>query len=525
MNINNPILPGFNPDPAICRNGDDFYIATSTFEWFPGVQIHHSKDLVNWRLVSRPLDRVSQLNMAGVDNSGGVWAPCITYCDGLFWLIYSNVHTLNGPYKDSPNYLVTAPNIEGPWSEPIYMNGSGFDPSLFHDDDGRKWFVNQRWDHRQGRNRFDGIVLQEYDHHQQKLIGPITNIWAGELGCTEGPHLLKKDGWYYLICAEGGTSYEHAISVARSRQIEGPYENHPQNPILTAVHSPALPIQKTGHGGFIECPDGSWYTTHLCARPLTERGRCILGRETGIQRMVWDDDGWPRLAHRGTDGLAINAPQREVVAPDLPAHPWPEEAATCDFTQGIPKCFQALRIPITSDWAWTEGDELVLAGRESLYSRFYQSLLGRRITEHHAEFTARVRMQPEDDQHAAGITAFYDIKKWFYLRLTRDYDDQIRIGIEVMDEDNYSEPITVDVDEPDVWFKMKISNGVLHCFYSINGQDYLRIGEEFDASILSDEYGQGFGFTGAFFTLCCQDLSGRKLPARFSEVSYTSERV
>ena len=111
--------------------------------------------------------------------------------------------------------------------------------------------------------------------------------------------------------------------------------------------------------------------------------------------------------------IGENAPQHEVEAPDLPAHPWPEEAITCDFTQGIPKCFQALRIPITDDWAWTEGDELVLAGRESLYSRFYQSLLGRRITEHHAEFTARVRMQPEDDQHAAGITAFYDTKNGF----------------------------------------------------------------------------------------------------------------
>ena len=146
--IRNPILPGFNPDPSICRVGDDYYIATSTFEWYPGVQIHHSRDLVNWRLVTRPLDRAAQLDMRGNPDSGGVWAPCLSHADGRFWLVYTDVKRLDGNFKDAHNYIVTAPAIEGPWSDPTYVNSSGFDPSLFHDDDGRKWFVNMVWDHR-----------------------------------------------------------------------------------------------------------------------------------------------------------------------------------------------------------------------------------------------------------------------------------------------------------------------------------------------------------------------------------------
>ncbi len=140
--------PVFNPDPSICRVGDDYYIATSTFEWCPGVQIHHSRDLVNWRLVTRPLDRATQLDMRGEPDSGGIWAPCLSHADGKFWLVYTDVKRLEGAFKDAHNSIVTAPAIEGPWSDPTYVNSSGFDPSLFHDDDGRKWFLNMVWDHR-----------------------------------------------------------------------------------------------------------------------------------------------------------------------------------------------------------------------------------------------------------------------------------------------------------------------------------------------------------------------------------------
>lgn len=162
MRVENPILKGFNPDPSICRVGDDFYIATSTFEWFPGVQIHHSRDLKNWELITRPLNRVSQLNMKGNPDSCGVWAPCLTYCDDKFWLIYTDVKNLDGVYKDFSNYLVTCDSIDGEWSEPIYLNRKGFDPSLFHDEDGKKYLVQMVWDHRPHERAFYGIEIREY---------------------------------------------------------------------------------------------------------------------------------------------------------------------------------------------------------------------------------------------------------------------------------------------------------------------------------------------------------------------------
>ena len=236
--IENPILPGFNPDPSIVRVGDDYYIATSTFEWFPGVQIHHSRDLIHWRLIARPLSRPSQLNMLGDPDSCGIWAPCLTFDDGQFYLVYTDVKRYGrtsqagsaGASLARFSQLSRDQRVRSraPWSDPVFLNSSGFDPSLFHDDDGRKYLVNMLWDHRPGRNRFAGIVLQEYSAVEQRLVGPRHRIFEGtRLGFTEAPHLYKRDGFYYLLVAEGGTGWGHAVTMARSRTLTGPYELHP----------------------------------------------------------------------------------------------------------------------------------------------------------------------------------------------------------------------------------------------------------------------------------------------------------
>ena len=216
--------------PSIVRVGDDYYIATSTFEWFPGVQIHHSRDLVHWRLLTRPLTRASQLNMLGDPDSCGVWAPYLTYADGLFYLVYTDVKrygrtTVGGAsgasLRDFHNYLVTSPRIDGDWSDPVHLNSSGFDPSLFHDDDGRKYLLNMLWDHRPGQNRFAGIVLQEYSAAERRLVGERRVIFEGTpLGLTEAPHLYKRDGYYHLLTAEGGTGWGHAVTMARRATLD-----------------------------------------------------------------------------------------------------------------------------------------------------------------------------------------------------------------------------------------------------------------------------------------------------------------
>ena len=348
--IFNPILRGFNPDPSIVRVGDDYYIATSTFEWFPGVQIHHSRDLAHWRLIARPLNRASQLDMRGDPDSCGVWAPCLTHADGLFHLIYTDVKRYGrtttagvsgASLRDFHNYLVTSERIDGDWSDRIHLNSSGFDPSLFHDDDGRKYLVNMLWDHRPGQNRFAGIVLQEYSPAQRKLVGARHNIFKGtSLGLTEAPHLYKRDGWYYLITAEGGTAWGHAVTMARSRALLGPYELHPDVHILSARHRPDVPLQRAGHADLVETQAGETYMVYLCGRPIANRGRCTLGRETAIQPMTWSADGWLRT----TTGEGI-----PVVDVPAPRGLTPTAASTNARSRGVRRRHAADRVPVAAN--------------------------------------------------------------------------------------------------------------------------------------------------------------------------------
>jgi len=250
--INNPILRGFCPDPSILRVGDDYYIATSTFEWFPGVRLHHSRDLMHWRTLGHALTRRSQLDLPGDPNSGGIWAPDLSHADGRFWLIYTDVKANASGFTDSHNYVVTAPTLDGPWSEPVYLNSTGFDPALFHDSDGRKWLVQMERDYRPGRQSFAGILLQEFEAGASRLIGPVHRIFLGSpIGCTEGPHIYRRDGYYYLLTAEGGTSYGHACTMARSRSLLGPYELDPGTPFASTRRDLASPLPRVGHGSLV----------------------------------------------------------------------------------------------------------------------------------------------------------------------------------------------------------------------------------------------------------------------------------
>ena len=535
MTIHNPILPGFNPDPSILRVGDDYYIATSTFEWFPGVQIHHSRDLVHWRLLTRPLTRPSQLNMLGDPDSCGIWAPCLTHADGLFWLIYTDVKrygraTVGGAsgasLRDFPNYLVTSPRIDGEWSEPVYLNSSGFDPSLFHDDDGRKYLLNMLWDHRPGNNRFAGIVLQEYSVKERKLIGERKNIFKGTpLGYTEGAHIYKRDGWYYLLTAEGGTSWNHAATLARSRALTGPYELHPDTYILSSRQRPDLALQKAGHASLVETRAGETYFVHLCGRPLRERGRCTLGRETAIQKMVWGADGWLRTA----DGTGL--PAVEVAAPDLPAHPFPAPAGREDFNSPqLPIDFQWLRTPQPEEiFSLTaRPGHLRLIGRETIGSLFKQSLVARRQQSHHFSASTVVEFEPEHYQQMAGLVCYYGGVKFHYLNIS--HDEKLGKHLSVMSSlpdttngDAFTPPIVIPAKKP-VHLRCEIDGERLCFAYRVDGvdKDWRRLPQEFDASILSDEASLPYtpNFTGAFVGMACQDMAGTARPADFDFFEY-----
>lgn len=533
--IENPILRGFNPDPSIVRVGSDYYIATSTFEWYPGVQIHHSRDLVNWHLVMRPLTRASQLDLRGEPDSCGVWAPCLSHADGLFWLVYTDVKRYDGNFKDAHNYLVTAPEITGPWSDPVYLHSSGFDPSLFHDEDGRKWVVNQQWRHLTdsigglpSHPAFDGILLQEYDPVARRMTGPITNIFAGSAhGLVEGPHLFRRGEYYYLTTAEGGTGYDHAVTMARSRNLAGPYELHPDVHLLTSRRAPEAVLQRAGHGQIVETPDGAVYHTHLCSRPLPDpsgtRRQSPMGRETALQKCVWKEDGWLYLAQGG------QVPAVEVEAPLGAARRLPDAAIEYRFdTPALPADFQWLRTPYPERIFTLTGEALRLHGRESLGSWFEQALVARR-QEHHA-YRAETRLAafaPETYQQVAGLTTYYNRFKLHALVVSHDARLGRVLSIFSCPGDYPEGRLTFPASPlplPDGPVELAVEvRGAGQRFFWRAGGSWEPFGPELEAGVISDEGGRGEhgSFTGAFVGMVAFDTSGRACPADFTRFDYT----
>lgn len=530
--IRNPVLKGFNPDPSIVRVGEDYFIATSTFEWFPGLQIHHSRDLVHWRLVNRPLQRPSQLDLRGVPDGCGVWAPCLTYRDGLFHLVYSVVlrygrTTVSGAnglaLRDFHNFLVTAPSVEGPWSDPILLNSSGFDPSLYHDDDGKTYLLNMLWDHRPDHQHFGGIVLQEYSPAEKALIGERRVIYGGtDLGFTEGPHLLKHDGWYYLIVAEGGTGWGHAVTMARSRQIDGPYETCPTGPILTTRGHPDHALQRAGHGDLVQAADGSWWIAYLCGRPLPGRHRCVMGRETAIAPLRWTTDGWLETADgSGLPVLTAQGPVPETHAPS-------SEAVRRNFDDpDLPAEFQWLRSP-QPERLFSLTDRpgfLRLYGRESLGSHFEQALVARRQQAFCFSATTLLDYTPQHFQQSAGLVCYYNACKYHYCCVTHDPTSgrHLRIISDVPDADAIAAETICSLAVGPVELRAEVAYGELRFGYRQSGSDdWTWISTVLDMSQLSDEAGPQTlpNFTGTFVGLACQDMSGTRLAADFDWFCY-----
>jgi len=530
MNIVNPVLKGFNPDPSICRVGDDYYIAVSTFEWFPGVQIHHSKDLVNWQLIAHPLQRVSQLDMKGNPNSGGVWAPCLSYSDGMFWLIYSDIKVVNGAWKDGHNYLVTCESIDGVWSDPIKLNSSGFDPSLFHDQTGKKYLVNMLWDPRDGNHPFAGIVLQEYCHEQKQLVGDIFNIFKGtDIRLTEAPHLYKIDGYYYLLTAEGGTKFEHAATLARSKSITGPYELHPHHPLLTSWHDPRNPLQKCGHASIVHTQTNEWYLAHLTGRPIvpetdsviSQRGFCPLGRETAIQKLEWRH-GWPYVVGGKEGSLLVEAPK----LPEVKFSPtYPEVDEFCDSTLNIN--FNTLRIPFTEKLGslTARPNHLRLYGQESLTSTFTQSFVARRWQSFYFVAETALAFEPHNFQQAAGLVNYYNTENWTALQVTWHEDYGRILELSICDNALFTQPLKDKIVIPEkadyVYLRVTVDYDTYHYHYSFNQSDWKTINLALPSIKLSDDYIRGGGFfTGAFVGMQCQDTSGQNIVADFKYFKY-----
>ena len=381
----NPILKGFYPDPSICRIGDEYYLVTSSFEYFPGVPIFHSRDLVNWRQIGHVLTRESQLPLRGAKNSYGIWAPTLRYHESHFYLVSTNM-TLGG------NFVVTATDPAGPWSEPVLLDQEGIDPSLLFDD-GKVYLTTSE-------NR-----QSEIDLATGRRLSEVRVVWGGTGGgYMEAPHLYKINSWYFLMVAEGGTGRGHMVTIARSRDPWGPFISCPHNPILSNRGFAGQPLQCTGHGDLVQAHDGTWWMVFLGVREVPGFFPRVhtLGRETFLAPVTWDVDGWPVVNHTGRVSL-------DTPGSSLPLRPWHAAAARDEFDGpefGLDWVFLRNPLPERYCLAARPGWLRLHGSAENLSDMASPTCLLRRQTAYRCGAATLLDFAPSTDNEEAGLVVF-----------------------------------------------------------------------------------------------------------------------
>lgn len=416
LTANNPILPGFYPDPSICRAGEDFYIVNSSFAYFPGVPIFHSKNLAYWEQIGHVLDREEQLPLTESEISRGIFAPTIRYHQGQFYMITTNIN-------HGGNFIVTAKDPRGPWSDPYYLGAAapGIDPSLFFDEDGRCYYVGTRPNPDGVRYNGDWeIWLQELDLASMQLTGDSKSIWKGALKDAiwpEGPHLYKKDGYYYLLIAEGGTGPEHAVSVARSKSLWSWFEGCPRNPIFTHRHLGAdYPVTYAGHGDLVEDGKGNWFIVMLASRP--HQRHCSLGRETFLAEVNWEA-GWPVInAGGGKLTKTVNLPfdgkrsGAEITHTDI-----------IHFHQKqLDQRLVSIQQRQEHTWSLTErpGFLRLYLGQETLHGYGAPAYFGIRQKDYSCHVSTALDFHPQKEGESAGLVLYHNQENHLKLEVRGD---------------------------------------------------------------------------------------------------------
>ncbi|SLK03480.1 glycoside hydrolase family 43 protein [Novosphingobium mathurense] len=422
----NPVLPGFQPDPSLVKVGKDFYLVNSTFAWFPGIPVYHSRDLVNWRQIGNAIDRPGMFSFKGMRTNDAIFAPAISHYGGKFRILDTCV-------RCGGNFMLVADRPEGPWSDPVWLDFEGIDPSLFVDDDGSAWVLNNGAP--EGEPRYEGhraIWIQRIELATGKMFGPRKVLIDGGVRpedkpiWAEGPHIFKHDGWYYLTAAEGGTAEDHSQTIYRSRRPDGPYEAGPVNPILTQRDLPPdrpSRVEATGHADFVQLDDGSWWAVFLATVPFAGQST-LLGRETFLLPVTWKD-GWPSILPKGAPVPLT------VKRPPLPSDErvdWTHWRDTFNVPKLAPQWLH-LRDPATASW-YRIGNGLDLTARPvapgSLNGQ--PAFLGRRLRQQTARITARIAFTPERDEDFAGLMAFMNEDHFTSIGITR-IDGKQRIAL------------------------------------------------------------------------------------------------
>lgn len=526
VKIKNPIIPGMAPDPSIIRVENTYYLATSTFHWMPGIQLYKSTDLVNWTLIDNVLKK-DKINLQGTNTPGGIWAPHLSYDieTKKYWLAYSHMVNMAGREFSSNSYMMWSENISGPWSEPIYLTSIGFDPSLFHDEDGRHYAAILEWESREGYQSPGHIVIAEISLENGEVLGQWKRVTQGftTRGCAEAPQIYKHAGYYYLLLASGGTGYAHGVEIGRSKSIMGPYEPHPTGePIITSsprhlfslgdpdaghfeMYNPNSLIQKAGHGSLVDTPTGEWYITHLMSRPLPGTLLNPLGRETSIQKMRWNDDNWLEME----DGSNLAKIEVEGISgiEDLKLlnHDVQEYFEAPKYSNQFMTPYQAQTI----EWVNTTERPgfLRIYGGDSFFSQVNPSIMATRATSFLYEIDTKVIFNPNHYSETAGVGLYYDSNNWVYLHIT--YSEitkgpvlsvlQVKLG----ERKEIFQPI-IEVPSGTVELKIIYNMGFSEMYFRlVDQEEWQLVMEKIDVTYLSDEgvngeSGEIGGFTGLF---------------------------
>lgn len=498
----NPIIPGYYPDPSICRVGDDFYLACSSFEMFPGIPIFHSKDLVHWEQIANAMTADNGFHVEANVGVGGVMAPTIRYYDGTFYIINAN-------FADSGNYIVTAKDPAGPWSLPHWMDDvPGIDASIFFDHDGQCYVMGTGnvWDNGAGVME-RGIWVAKYDIENFRLAGEPFTIWNSALrgaGSPEAPHLYHIGEYYYLMIAEGGTEHYHSVTVARSKELFSFFEGNPANPVLTHRHMGfKCPIINVGHADFVDLPDGSWYAVMLASRLI--EGECKnIGRETFICPVIWERD-WPVFTPE------TGKVEWEYDAPNLPQTVYPEEPSRDDFDDAaLPMYFIFWGRPYQKIWDIRDSKLSIKCIRQRPDEELkamsfndpndkdaYVAFIGRRQREINVTAETKMHFIPSGDE-AAGLAVIQALNHELLIeRCTRDGKQLLRAVCVTADYDlppyipgftSVTKRETIaetEYSSPDVTLKITMSGEEWHIYYGENGADTELCA--FDGRILNPE--------------------------------------
>lgn len=494
---NNPIIPGCHPDPSVCKVGEDYYIVNSSFEYFPGIPIFHSKDLVNWQQIGHCLTRNSQLPLSKATASGGIYAPTIRYNEGIFYVVATNV-------SGKGNFIVHTTDPWGEWSEPVWLHQEGIDPSLFFEN-GKCYLTT---------NPKNTIYLCEINPLTGERLSPSKAIWTGTGGrYPEAPHIYKKDGWYYLLLSEGGTEYGHKVTIARSRSIDGPYESNPANPILTHadVNTQMSPIQGTGHADFVQAHDGSWWMVCLAFRPQSGMHH-LLGRETFLAPVRWDKNAWPVVNGNGTIDLEMNVPT-------LPQQMFSPKTYSTDFKEKqLGPEWNYLRNPYKDNYSLTvsKGRLRLKATPVSLDELDSPTFVARRQEHVNFEAETTVRLTNNKEDAEAGLTVYMSNKAHYDIFLKQESGKKLLVVRYRLGELTYIASETA-ITGDEVHLQVKGDNDYYTFAYSTNGEDFRSL-KKMDVRYLSTET-QG-GFTGIYLGLFAVSPQRAQVYADFDNFKY-----